>query len=41
MTNMIDIGGLKVDLGLYRTVNEKIIPGTDVDPSSFGGHWKK
>lgn len=32
---MIDIGGLKVDLGLYQTVNEKIIPGTDVDPKLF------
>ena len=35
MANTVDIGGLKVDEGLYRLVKDEIAPGTGVDPDAF------
>ena len=35
LLSTVDAGGLKVDESLYELVNERIAPGTGVDPASF------
>jgi len=37
MANRVEIGGLRIDDGLYRLVREEIAPGTGVRPDGF---WK-
>lgn len=35
MSNRIEVGGLKVDAGLYYLVKDEIAPGTEIDPDGF------
>lgn len=35
MSNRIEVGGLKVDRGLYQLVEEEIAPGTGIAPEKF------
>ena len=35
MSNRVEVGGLKVDKGLYDLVKNEIAPGTGVDPDGF------
>lgn len=35
MSNRVEVGGLKVDEGLYNLVKNEIAPGTGVDPDGF------